>query len=378
MTGRCILALGTALLIVSDAGAKIGAIDNVPAATLLLPHFEVDTTAASGQGYTTVFWVRNASASPVVAHVTLWTDYAVPTIAFDVDLAAFASQEINLHDVFDGATVAGTDFSAEAERLLQAHTGQPLAGDLQQCAGRDFGDSYARGYVLVDNALGGETRPDFPTDPAYFDDPNDAEDTYRALNGNVLWGNYYYQDAVNNFAQGEPMVHIEASDTDPLVTTPGNFTFYASYVGGTARDRREPLATKWSSPFSTAGPGSGALLIYWRDVRAMGAPVSCYMGPDWFPLSHAGVVVWDDAANSQQPTMAWDALGLACGRIDVGRSYGIPVFSEQGWVFLNLNLDLNVPPFGTRSQSFVTTLLYSEGRYSSGAVSTPLESAAGP
>ena len=43
------------------AGAVICTIDDVPAATLLLPYFEVDL--ANGNGITTLFSVNNASAS---------------------------------------------------------------------------------------------------------------------------------------------------------------------------------------------------------------------------------------------------------------------------------------------------------------------------
>ena len=51
------------------------AIDVVPAATLLLPYFEVDL--ANPDGVTTLFSVNNASAAPQLAHVTFWTDSPV-------------------------------------------------------------------------------------------------------------------------------------------------------------------------------------------------------------------------------------------------------------------------------------------------------------
>ncbi|HXA16345.1 MAG TPA: hypothetical protein VN380_05100, partial [Thermoanaerobaculia bacterium] len=48
-----------------------------PAATLLLPYFEVNTNPLV-QGQTTLFTVTNVTRYPQIAHVTLWTDWAFP------------------------------------------------------------------------------------------------------------------------------------------------------------------------------------------------------------------------------------------------------------------------------------------------------------
>ena len=47
-----------------------------PAATLLLPYFEVETAAPVGTGTTTLFTITNTSPYPQIAHVTVWTDWA--------------------------------------------------------------------------------------------------------------------------------------------------------------------------------------------------------------------------------------------------------------------------------------------------------------
>src|SRR5690349_20124957 len=49
-----------------------------PAATLLLPYFEVDTSAAAGAGTTTLFTITNTRRYPQIAHVTVWTDWSFP------------------------------------------------------------------------------------------------------------------------------------------------------------------------------------------------------------------------------------------------------------------------------------------------------------
>lgn len=45
-----------------------------PAATLLLPYFEVDLGGAPGSQRTTIFSVTNVSPLPQIARVTLWSD----------------------------------------------------------------------------------------------------------------------------------------------------------------------------------------------------------------------------------------------------------------------------------------------------------------
>ncbi|MBV8202108.1 MAG: hypothetical protein JOZ15_15925, partial [Acidobacteria bacterium] len=64
------------LVLASPAAAVICTIDAVPAATLLLPYFEVDLN--NPNGLTTLFSVNNASATAVLVHVVIWSDLSVP------------------------------------------------------------------------------------------------------------------------------------------------------------------------------------------------------------------------------------------------------------------------------------------------------------
>src|SRR5206468_6449926 len=75
----CLALLGL-LALGSQAGAVICATDDVPGATLLLPYFEVD--GANANGVTTLFSINNASATAVLAHVTVWTDLSFPVLDF--------------------------------------------------------------------------------------------------------------------------------------------------------------------------------------------------------------------------------------------------------------------------------------------------------
>src|SRR4026209_246212 len=76
------------------ASAVIGTIDAVPAATLLLPYFEVDTNAADGVN--TLFSINNASDSAILAHVTVWSDQSVPVLDFDVYQTGYDVQSISM------------------------------------------------------------------------------------------------------------------------------------------------------------------------------------------------------------------------------------------------------------------------------------------
>jgi hypothetical protein len=49
-----------------------------PAATLLLPYFEVDFVSTARTARTTIFTVTNVSAQPRIAHVTLSADLKCP------------------------------------------------------------------------------------------------------------------------------------------------------------------------------------------------------------------------------------------------------------------------------------------------------------
>ncbi|HEY0781016.1 MAG TPA: hypothetical protein VGE98_01065, partial [Thermoanaerobaculia bacterium] len=65
-------------------------VSDQPAATLLLPYFEVDLDAPNGA--TTIVSINNASPKSELARVVLWTDWGIPTLAFDVYLTGYDVQ----------------------------------------------------------------------------------------------------------------------------------------------------------------------------------------------------------------------------------------------------------------------------------------------
>src|SRR3954463_1650385 len=75
-----------------------------PAATLLLPYFEVDLAATGEQ--TTLFTITNVSRYSQIAHVTLWTDWAFPVLTFNIFLVGYDVQSINVRDILVSGIVA--------------------------------------------------------------------------------------------------------------------------------------------------------------------------------------------------------------------------------------------------------------------------------
>ena len=76
-----------------------------PAATLLLPVFDVTITSGPGGGDTTLFTITNTSSVQQIAHVTMWTDWAYPVLAFNIVLTGYDVQAINLYDVLVHGTL---------------------------------------------------------------------------------------------------------------------------------------------------------------------------------------------------------------------------------------------------------------------------------
>src|SRR5436305_803934 len=88
------------------------------------------------------------------------------------------------------------------QRHLQAlHTGQasPASG---LCAGRALNDRVARGYVTMDAVSRCALLT--PRDPGYFG-PGGV-----ATSQNVLWGDFFYVDQGQGFADGENLVRLKA------------------------------------------------------------------------------------------------------------------------------------------------------------------------
>ncbi len=393
------LALASLLGLGGQAFAVIGTIDDVPAATLLLPYFEVDVDDPVG-GVNTLFSINNASATAVLAHVTVWSDQSIPVLDFDVYLTGYDVQTISLRDIFINGNLPRTasvgqdptdtispqgpvsqdinfascstlpyapgfvsvPFRAHLTAWLQGLV-SPATGN---CAGSKTQDGILRGYITVDTV--NACNLFFPSDWAFY--------APFVTDQNVLWGDYFYVFSGENFSQGETMVHIESC---PTCFVPGDHTFYGRYNGATADDSREPLPTTTGARFINGGDFSGGTdFLVWREANSAAAAYSCALqGPSsWYPLEAAQIVIFDE---EEQPVTADDCpsgdptceqvvtIPNEANRVDVAVDLLSPF--NFGWAFLNLQ-HANpgfVAIYGDNfAQSWTTTVMDASGRFSVG------------
>ena len=418
------LALALALMglvaLGGQAFAVICTVDDVPAATLLLPYFEVNLDDANGQ--TTLFSVNNASATAVLAHVVVWSDLSVPVLDFNIYLTGYDVQTINLRDILVNGVLPRTasagqdptdtisphgDFSQDINfascagalpppnlpadyiaHLRASLTGGSSAILGNRCAGRALGDNVARGYVTVDTVNNCTLR--FPGDAGYFG-PGGTGD---ATNQNVLWGDYFYVNPGQNFADGNNLVHIEADAVNPETSVAGEYTFYGRYVAWTAADNREPLATNFAVRYLNGGVFSGGTdLLVWRDSKvnqgAFTCPAVAGVRPAWYPLGEEGLVIFDEQEtpdvpstlpiSPQPPGQTLTPFPAEAQSVHVGGS-ALPVPFDFGWLYLNLNTTVaaagaNPPEDPAAAQAWVTARLTAQGRFSVGYPAVKLDSA---
>jgi hypothetical protein len=411
-----------------QAFAEICTVDNVPAATLLLPYFEVD--CSDPNALTTLFSVNNASAEETVAHVTVWSDKSIPVFDFDIYLTGYDVQTLNLRDVLcDGnLPVTGTGgvspvglFSGPSSDPLDmfaatcgatsgandppnytnptldpgflAHVQAALTGNPSPINGLCYGSGTDNlvGYITVDDVH--VCNLEFPSDPGYFG----ANGTGIASNHNTLWGDWFLVDTGNNFAQGDTLVHIEAQDG--FLGGPNSYTYYGRYTQDEGfADNREPLGTNYAVRHIIGGLFDGGTdVLVWRDSTDTAAPVPFGCAgpfPAWEPLQSRQIVIFDEEENpvtvagppvsgipeQQSPEpFPEETQRVAVG----GPAFPVPATHNFGWLYLNLNHDAGgftnvwaVDPLS--AQAYVSAVYSALNRFSVGLDAIQLDSACDP
>jgi hypothetical protein len=408
------------------AAAVICTVDAVPAATLLLPYFEVDLDNPAGTQ--TLFSINNASATAVLVHVVIWSDLSVPVLDFDIYLTGYDVQTINLRDILlygnlpqtasagqdptdtispKGALSQDINFAScngvlplpQLPEIYIAHlqaslTGRPSALLSGLCAGQTLGDNIARGYLTADTVSACSTL--FQGDAGYFVSGGAG----LATNQNVLWGDWVRD--MSTAAESGTLVHIEASGVNPATATPGRYTFYGRYDAWTAVDNREPLATDFAVRYFAGAPGGSALatsLAVWRDSKvsqgAFTCPATAGVRPAWYPLGQEGVVIFDEQEHAvtpvtvpvspQPPAAAFIPFPAEAQRVPVSNTGGaggaeLTVPYDFGWLYLDLNTTVsgagaNPPVDPAAAQAFVTAFDEAGSRFAVGIEAVRLDSA---
>jgi hypothetical protein len=383
----CVLAAVPSSAGILDGNCRLA---NQPAATLLIPYFEVDLANSGGQS--TLFSVNNASAKPVLSRVVLWTDWGVPTLAFDVYLTGYDVQTFSIRDLLNGQlpdtgpeasntgslSDAGTLFAGcggtgaagispqlapqDVTWLRAAHTGQPVAtSPTLQCAGSGAaGPNVATGYITVDTVNRCSPRTvgtlvNTPANATYFA----AKGTGLASDDNVLWGDFTYVNPQRNTSNGQSAIALVA---DPDALTAGMYTFYGRYVGFDGRDNRVPLSSLYYARYVNGGTFSGGTdLIVWRDNRRTAAGTGeCGKAPSWSPLGEMQLVTFDEEENPSEIPNS-NAFPVVTQKVHVGGP-SLPISHPFGWLMLDLwHKD------STHAQAWVGVWMTAEGHFSSGA-----------
>ncbi|HXT23005.1 MAG TPA: hypothetical protein VN923_19810 [Thermoanaerobaculia bacterium] len=337
-----------------------------PAATLLLPWFGVDLK--NPDGLTTTFSITNVDAASHLVSVTVWTDWAIPTLTFNLYLTGFDVQTLNLRSLFKGGGLPATgvaispvgQLSAGAESfpgcsaalgplevpaktLARAHSGLDVGGS---CLASPRDDEMATGYVTVD--VVSSCSPLNPSSPGYFVAGGEGV----AANDNVLLGEYAYLNGSRGMAQGEQAVHIVADEA----AYGSGYTFYGRYVNGDGSDNRQPLGARFAASYGQDDwQGTKTVYTVWRDTKSPSvAPVACGSIPSWAPLTAAAQVAWDEEEGATMLPASVDRYPWATQAVEVGKA-ALPIVEHFGWTVFELghhNTDL----FGVVSQGWVTTL----------------------
>ncbi len=414
-------ALAMALAIAAPTRAQTidaSHVTNDPGATLLLPYFEAQVPKKIGgkaPGTTTLFSINNASATAILAHVTIWSDLAVPVIAFNVYLTGYDVQQINIVDILNGKLPqtgsVGQDLQdtgnpldgisnkgplsqdinfasctgnlpppavlddATIQHIRAALTGKPSTLFAGQCFGRDYLEKkpVARGFITADTVNNCTTR--LPNDINYF--VNDV--TFQ----NVLWGDSFILNKTKKIGRGDALVAIRASLTDPEVTGIFQYSFYKSTDGSLVPvDHRQPLGSVFAGRFINVPKhplfSSGTSALVWRDTKANSAAFPCGSLPAFFPLGQRQLVVFDEQENPE--LIGFAPFPAATQIVKVGGPT-FPVSAPSGWIYMDLNApapSASGEPVENPSaeQGFVSMVFESKGKYSVGTRAVVLDDAA--
>ena len=321
----------------NDASCDIALL---PAATLLLPYFEIEfgpppdlpdpPDPPTPPVDPTLFTITNVSPHDQIARVTLWTDYAYPVLTFNIFLTGYDVQSINLDDVIRHGVIApengtGTlvtrrgawsDRNRELDRdacgrlpgrlpdeavaRMQSAFRQGIIEDMGTLQGCNrIGDVHqnAIGYATIDVVRNCETNS--PWSDEYW-----SEDLAW---DNVLIGDYQQVDPYNSSASGGTLVHIravpEGGTSAERLAIPRKFdagfdrTFYSRYQSAQTprHDGRQPLPSVFAARWQQ-GIGFATSLKIWRE-GSPGRRVTCRSTTRAGGAHYAEVVTFDENEN---------------------------------------------------------------------------------
>jgi hypothetical protein len=374
-----------------------------PAATLLVPYFEVTINQQQSESReNTIVTITNTGAAPQAARVTLWTDWAYPVISFNIYLTGYDVHKIDLFDVIGRGRIAGdNDMGADTSNIGELSEDDNLVLEEESCTDlplqmpRVFIDrmqsAFTTGKVaqigtvpacntvggVHTNAVGYATidvvavcTGSLPTDANYF--------THELRFDNVLVGDYVQIGNDQQYAQGNPLVHIRAVPEGGTAATRKKTnlsrTFYSHLQPEATRtlDGRQPLPSTFGARWIDAGAtGFETFYKIWRETKSTAATV-CSAIPTIATDMPYEAVRFDEDENPEG--YAYDPLIVpvpehrflwATQMVTSSEETVFPpntMNSVAGWMYLNLNYDEKQGP--VVSQNWVTVSMRSEKRFS--------------
>jgi len=372
----------------NNASCDIG---TFPAATLLLPYFEVEARKHVADAGNTIFSVVNTSRQPQIARVTIWTDYGYPALWFNLFLTGYDAASISLYDVIANGVLPQTSSSVQVGARSRPNDANPnivsiddcasLGGPLPQTtidslvallsAGTAEGECHyggnhpmAAGYVTVD-VVNSCTKVS-PLDPDYY--------AKALLFDNVLTGDYERvvpDKSIGNYAGGNPLVHIRAiPEGGPAGSVSAGlpYTFYDRMTPRAGRhiDRRQPLPSTFAARYIEGGTAAfHTEYTMWREA-ATAASAGCVSANASVP--YVSIVRFDEYEN---PTVGSGPGAFAVAAAAATTSSAFPPrvgVSVSGWMFLELDNRAGVSassPYSVArpSQNWIVIKMQAEGRY---------------
>lgn len=337
----------------------------MPAATLLLPYFEVDPDFPGTKS--TIFSVTNVTNADRVVRVTLWTDYSFPVISFNIYLTGYDVQSINLFDVIVRGIIApdeGTGYEKSPRGPLSDPSTQNngqfcdrMPGALDDIYVQRMLSAFLEGNVppigtiipgcdevgnVHENAVGYATID--VVGNCFFFQPNEPEYFTEDIRyDNVLTGEYQQINLQENHAQINPLVHIRAI---PEGGTPSgrqhgahnktNFdrTFYDRYSPANFSDARQPLPSRFAARWIQGPFGYETSYKIWREGTT-GAGSECADYPDNANLPVREVVVFDEAENLVAGAVTLPETSLLA--VNDGEMPQLTNGATGGWTYFNLD-----------------------------------------
>lgn len=375
-----------------------------PAATLLLPYFEVSEHRPWA---TTLFTVTNVTNVAQLARVTLWTDFSYPVFTFNIYLTGYDVQAIDLYDVIwngriptSGRHGMGTWVSPQGEfsesnprlderecgrlpevipdfhiaRLQTAFTEGTVAGVPQGprgCLTAGNPHQEAVGYATID--VVGNCGSANALDPEYF--------TSDIRFDNALIGDYQQLNSDQHFAQANPMVHIRAIGERRLGRFRTNLpnTFYRRYQNASRpnADARQPLPSTFAVRWINGTVGSFETRFKIWLEGATGSAATCAEYRKNGKLVVTEFVAFDEDENGEgMPSRGCQIVptcipppGISLPATSITSIADHEIFPHDildtepaGWLYLNLADGDSASPIAR--QAWVIASMVADGRYS--------------